>query len=159
MSFIQIRDDDVRQMLNQAAEQLTHLEPLAESLERILVSQTLQNFHSNGRPAWAGLSPVTLALYRKRGITPQGILQRSAGGLRDSVQGDHDKDSATVGAGSGQSKDYAAIHHWGGMAGRNRKVRIKARPYLPMDGQGFLQPEAESAVEYTASYFMSQAFK
>lgn len=159
MGYFQISDENVRQLLINAAQRMDDTTPLAASLERILVSQTLQNFHANGRPAWAGLSPVTLELYRKRGITPQGILQRSAGGLRDSVQGDHSKDSATVGAGSGQSKAYAAIHQWGGFAGRNRKVKIKPRPYLPMDSQGFLQPEAENAVEYTASHFLQQAFK
>lgn len=159
MSFMQIADENVRQTLLDAAAHVGDTTPLAASLERVLVSQTLQNFHTNGRPAWAGLSPVTLEIYRKRGITPQGILQRSPGGLRDSVQGDHDQTSATVGAGSGQSKDYAAIHQWGGFAGRNRKVEIKPRPYLPMDSQGFLQPEAEDAVEYTASYFLQQAFK
>lgn len=159
MNYMQIADENVRQTLMDAAAHVGDSMPLAASIERVLVSQTLQNFHANGRPAWAGLSPVTLEIYRKRGITPQGILQRSAGGLRDSVQGYHDSTSATVGAGSGQSKDYAAIHQWGGMAGRNRKVEIKPRPYLPMDAQGFLQPEAEDAVEYTASFFLQQAFK
>jgi len=159
MSYMQIADENARQTLIDAAAHMSDTTPLAASIERVLVSQTLQNFHANGRPAWAGLSPVTLEIYRKRGITPQGILQRSPGGLRDSVQGEHDQTSATVGAGSGQSKDYAAIHQWGGMAGRNRKVEIKARPYLPMDSQGFLQPEAEDAVEHTASFFLQQAFK
>ncbi|MBK0063959.1 MULTISPECIES: phage virion morphogenesis protein [unclassified Acinetobacter] len=158
MSVIQLRDENVVQTLNRAASGLVNPEPLAAALERVLVSQSLQNFHANGRPAWAGLSPVTLAIYRRQGIVPQGILQRSAGGLRDSVQGDHDSTSATVGAGSGKSTDYAAIHQFGGMAGRGKKVRIPARPYLPMDDAGFLQPEAETAVEYTAQHFLSHLF-
>lgn len=158
MSFIQV-GTELQQKLAQIYNKLENTTLLTSSLERVLVSQTLQNFHANGRPAWAGLSTVTLALYRKQGITPQGILQRSSGGLRDSVQGDHDQDSAMVGAGSGKSKDYAAIHQWSGMAGRGRKVFIKARRYLPMDGNGYLQPEAEDAVEYTASMFLENAFK
>ena len=156
---ILLNDHNLRERLNRVANALENPEPLAADIERVLVSQSLQNFHNNGRPAWAGLSPVTLEIYRRKGIVPQGILQRTAGGLRDSVQGDHDRDSATVGAGSGKSKDYAAIHQWGGFAGRNRKVEIKPRPYLPMDSQGFLQHEAEVAVEYTASYFLTHAFK
>ena len=158
MSVLQLRDENVIQTLNRAASSLLNPEPLAAALERVLVSQSLQNFHANGLPAWAGLSPVTLAIYRRQGIVPQGILQRSAGGLRDSVQGDHDATSATVGAGSGKSADYAAIHQFGGMAGRGKKVRIPARPYLPMDDAGFLQPEAETAIEYTAQYFLSHLF-
>ena len=30
----------------------------------------------------------------------------------------------------GTDKEYAAIHQFGGMAGRNRKVKIPARPFL-----------------------------
>lgn len=159
MSFLQIQDEAVRQRFTQAAQSLLNTQPLAATLERILVSQTLQNFHANGRPKWAGLSPVTFAIYRKQGITPQGILQRSSGGLRDSIQGDHDQNSASVHAGSGKSAAYAAIHQFGGMAGRNRKVKIPARGYLPMLANGFLQPEAESAIDHTATTFLSNLFK
>lgn len=158
MSIIQIRDENVVQTLNRAASSLVNPEPLAAALERVLVSQSLQNFHANGRPAWAGLSPVTLAIYKRQGIIPKGILQRSAGGLRDSVQGDHDATSATVMAGSGKSAAYAAIHQFGGMAGRGKKVRIPARPYLPMDDAGFLQPEAETAAQSSAQYFLNHLF-
>ncbi|MDS7929618.1 phage virion morphogenesis protein [Acinetobacter sp. V102_4] len=158
MSVLQIKDDEVRQKLNQAAQRLVNTEPLTADLERVLVSQSLQNFHANGRPKWAGLSPVTLAKYRKQGIKPQGILQRSPGGLRDSVQGDHDMNSVTIGAGSGKSAAYAPIHQFSGMAGRKRKVKIPARPYLPMNQQGFLQAEAENAVSFVASHYLSTLF-
>ncbi|MDK4527295.1 phage virion morphogenesis protein, partial [Kingella kingae] len=30
---------------------------------------------------------------------------------------------------------YAAIHNFGGMAGRNRKVRIPARPFLVLTNE------------------------
>ncbi|WP_151780571.1 phage virion morphogenesis protein [Acinetobacter bereziniae] len=158
MSFIQV-GQELQQKLAQIYSKLENKTQLTSTLERVLVSQTLQNFHSNGRPAWAGLSPVTLALYRKQGIVPQGILQRSPAGLRDSVQGDHDDESASVGAGSGKSKAYAAIHQFGGMAGRSQKVKIPARPYLPMDANGNLQSEAEDVIEYTASVFLENAFQ
>lgn len=155
---ILLNDHNLRERLNRVANALENPEPLAADIERVLVSQTLQNFHSNGRPAWAGLSAVTIEIYRKQGITPQGILQRTAGGLRDSVQGSHDATSATVGAGSGKSKDYAAIHQFGGMAGRGHKVKIPARPYLPMDENGILQPEAERAIEVVANHYWNRIF-
>lgn len=156
MSYIQIQDDDVRKTFNLAAQRLVNTEPLAADIERILVSQSLQNFQANGRPKWAGLSPVTLAIYSKRGIKPQGILQIS-GALRDSVQGDHDNESVTIGAGSGASAAYAAIHMFGGQAGRGHKVKIPARPYLPFLN-GYLQPEAETAVSFVASHYLSKLF-
>ena len=46
----------------------------------------------------------------------------------------------------GSNKEYAAIHQFGGMAGRGRKVEIPARPYLPLTTDGDLQPEAREEV-------------
>lgn len=156
MAFIQLGDELSLRLL-QAAKKLKQTEVLTAQLERALVSQTLQNFHAQGRPKWAGLSPVTLAIYKKKGIHSSSILQVS-GALRDSIQGDHDKDSVTIMAGSGSSAAYAAIHQFGGMAGRNHKVKIRPRPYLPINAQGFLQPEAVVTVDYIAGIFISNAF-
>lgn len=146
-------DEELRKKVNQIASGLSNPEPLAADIERVLISHTLQNFHHNGRPAWMGLSQKTLESYAKKGIVPLGILQRS-GALKDSVQGDHDNKSVTIGAGSGASKDYAAIHQWGGKAGRGRKVTIPARPYLPIDKAGFLQSEAELGIELIAKHYL-----
>ena len=157
MSAILLNEDVLAKKLYQVHQRLNNPTELTAALERVLVSHTLQNFHANGRPAWAGLSPVTLEIYRRQGHTPKGILQKS-GALRDSIQGTHDNNSATVQAGSGASNEYAAIHQFGGMAGRNRKVRIKARGYLPMDKNGYLQGEAEEAVEVVAGHYWQLIF-
>lgn len=155
---ILLNDHNLRERLNRVANALENPEPLAADIERVLVSQTLQNFHSNGRPAWAGLSAATIEMYRKQGITPQGILQRSPAGLKASIQGEHDQHSVTIMAGSGQSKNYAAIHQFGGMAGRGHKVKIPARPYLPINENGVLQPEAERAIEVVANHYWNRIF-
>lgn len=73
-----------------------------------------QNFRQGGRPKWLGLQ------YRN------GKPLVDTGALRDSVNQNYDNDTAIVGT----NMVYAAIHHFGGMAGRNRKVRIPARPFL-----------------------------
>lgn len=73
-----------------------------------------QNFRQGGRPKWLGLA------YRN------GKPLVDTGALRDSVNQNYDNDTAIVGT----NMVYAAIHHFGGMAGRNRKVRIPARPFL-----------------------------
>jgi len=156
MTIIQI-GDQLSQRLALAANRVQRTEVLTEQLERALISQTLQNFHAQGRPKWAGLSTVTIQMYAKRGIHNSAILQVT-GALRNSIQGDSDKDSVTIQAGSGASAAYAAIQHFGGMAGRGRKVKIKARPYLPITTQGILQPEAERAVDYIAGMFISNSF-
>ena len=78
------------------------------------------------------------------------ILQ-DTGVLRGSIRVYSDSDSVTIGAArvktkAGTPMEYAAIHQFGGMAGRNRKVRIPARPFLPVDRDGNLSPEAERGV-------------
>ncbi|UOO82811.1 phage virion morphogenesis protein [Uruburuella testudinis] len=46
----------------------------------------------------------------------------------------------------GSNKPYAAIHHLGGQAGRDKKVTIPARPYLPINGSGALQSGADKRI-------------
>jgi phage virion morphogenesis protein len=131
--------------LNGLAMKLKHTTPLMRDIERALVSETLLNFQSQGRPKWAGLAPSTIARYSRQGKSVNMILQQK-GFLKGSVQGSHDATSATVGAGSGPSSAYAAIQQWGGLAGRGLKSKIPSRKYIPIDEKGYLQPEAEETV-------------
>ena len=75
-----------------------------------------QNFRQGGRPKWLGLK------YRN------GKPLTDTGALRNSLSEHYDNDTAIVGT----NMVYAAIHHFGGMAGRNRKVRIPARPFMTL---------------------------
>lgn len=78
------------------------------------------------------------------------ILQ-DTGVLRGSIRVYSDRDSVTIGAArvktkAGTPMQYAAIHQFGGMAGRGKKVRIPARPFIPVDRDGNLSPDAERGV-------------
>ena len=53
------------------------------------------------------------------------------GTLRNSLSEHYDNDTALVGT----NMVYAAIHHFGGMAGRGRKVRIPARPFMTLTNE------------------------
>ena len=41
---------------------------------------------------------------------------------------------------------YAAIHQFGGQAGRGKKVTIPARPFLPVKLDGSLYPQEQSEI-------------
>ena len=66
----------------------------------------------------------------------------NAGGLKGSISTDYDASRAMVGT----NKVYGPIHQFGVEAGRNHSVELEARPYLPLTGDGELQPEAETSV-------------
>lgn len=78
-----------------------------------------KNFHSEGRPAWLGLAPGTIASRIKSGTWPGKILQRT-GQLASSIESRSDSTSATVGT----NLAYAAIQQ---MGGKTRAHTITAR--------------------------------
>ena len=78
-----------------------------------------QNFTQGGRPEWLALK------YRS------GIPLNDTGALRQSIDELSDNDTALVGT----NMVYAAIHQFGGWAGRNRKVYIPARPFLQLTNE------------------------
>ncbi len=69
------------------------------------------------------------------------ILQDTVN-LKNGIRAFPDKVGVTIGS----PLKYAAIHQFGGMAGRNRKVRIPKRQFIPIDENGTLTPEAERGV-------------
>ena len=87
---------------------------------------------------WQKLKASTIARRRKGSSQP--LLD--TGRLRNSIS------FRLIGNGVevGTNVRYAAIHQFGGEAGRGRKVEIPARPYLPLTTDGDLQPEAREEV-------------
>jgi len=84
-----------------------------------------QNFLAEGRPEkWTPLSAATMAgrIRRKRGMK---ILTVSAM-LQNSIAFNVGRNKVSIGT----NLIYGRIQQKGGMAGRGRKVKIPARPYL-----------------------------
>ena len=151
--------DELQRVLNQAARQTSNTSPLMRTIRTQLLSQTQQNFRAQGRPKWPALSDVTIKNYERLGISTDGLLRRSDS-LYNSIQTFSDATSATISAGGGnQSGAYAAIQQWGGMAGRGRKVKIPARPYIPIDANGNLQPEAVDGVHQVLMAHLRRSFR
>ena len=108
--------------------------PLMRSIAGTMESAVLQNFDVGGRPKWLGLK------YR------QGTPLVDTENLMNSITSYYDNDSAEVGT----NEPYAAIHQFGGKAGRGRKVDIPARPYLVLTPQ-----DEEDILEDVQAYFRS----
>lgn len=110
---------EVAIVLERLAQATTHRTPLMRSIAGTMESAVLQNFDVGGRPKWLGLK------YR------QGTPLVDTENLMGSITSAYTNDEAIVGT----NEPYAAIHQFGGKAGRGRKVDIPARPFLALTPQ------------------------
>lgn len=135
MFEIKIESQAVMSALARLANGGRDMSPVMHTISTEMFVQTEANFAADGRPKWLGLKNPS---ERRRG----GQILQDTGQLAASISSSSDATSATVGS----NKVYAAIHQLGGKAGRGHKSTIPARPFLPVDAQGNLQPEAEDSV-------------
>ena len=182
MSFIEINNSELTTKLSQAAGAMQDTSPLTAAIAGSFVAVVDDNFAAQGRPTWAGRKPSTIKSYQRRGLSYGGVLQLS-GALRSRITSSSDRDSASIGS----NMPYAAIQHFGGTikhpgGTRYQKgahlasftknsftgptsgvtgvhdIQIKARPYLPMDENGFLQPEAEVEIFKDVDFYWKKFF-
>ncbi len=104
------------------------------------VTETQMRFEAEtdpqGRP-WQGLAASTLQ--KRRQANPR--ILRDQANLYDSITHRVGSNSAEVGT----NRVYARIHQLGGVAGRGKKTKIPARPYLGVSREG--QKEILAIVE------------
>lgn len=131
------------------------LAPLMKGIAAEMASVTEENLEEQGRPDWESLSSITTDRREQSGTWPGQMLQVSAGGLAASVTTQATDSSALVGS----NKPYAAMMHFGGKKADFPHLwgDIPGRPYLPMDVEGKLQPEAEDAILDLALQHLSKA--
>jgi len=130
---IKIDNKDVERKLLELAQKGENLRPLMKNIAGVLASSTEENFKQEGRPdKWTDLADVTKKNREKINKWPGQILQVE-GQLASSVTTQYDDASAVIGS----NKDYARIHQLGGDAGRGKKVKIPARPYLQLTDDDF----------------------
>ena len=157
MITIQVNSSAVFSALDQLKQSVSNLEPAMRDIADELRYQTLANFEQQGNPPWQRLSRATLEgrvltnAKKKGGTLKDGRVSRGAmvsakilqdtGALKNSIQPSHTANSATVSS----DRKYAAIHQFGGKAGRGNKVDIPARPFFPIAGNS-LTPIAQKAV-------------
>ncbi|QTH16513.1 phage virion morphogenesis protein [Pseudomonas corrugata] len=144
MFTLELNHQHLQQTLNKVEKTIGDLTPLMHSLAAELASQTEENFEHEGRPEWPELSDTTTERRAKTGHWPGKILQVSAAGLAASITTQVTESSALVGS----NKPYAAMMQFGGDQADFPQLwgDIPGHPYLPMDAEGNLQPEAEKAI-------------
>jgi phage virion morphogenesis protein len=126
---ISIVGDDVEGALRRLLGQMQDMTPAMRAISATLADSIEESFDQEADPetgeVWQPLSDVTVALRIKQGTWPGKMLQISQGGLAASFAPSWSNRHAVAAS----NKPYAAIQHFGGMAGKNRKVKIPARPY------------------------------
>ncbi len=144
MLTVELENQRIQNVLREIERAVGDLTPLMRGVAAELAQQTEQNFENEGRPEWAELSDITTKRRDKHGNWPGQILQVSAAGLAASITTHASHSSALVGS----NKPYAAMMQFGGEQADFPYLwgDIPERPYLPMDTEGNLQPEAEEAV-------------
>lgn len=106
--------------------------PLMRRISGDMMDAVEENFEREGRPKWKSLAESTIESRKRQKKWPGKILQIGGGrGLAGSITPRYSAKEAIVGT----NLIYARIHQKGGMAGRGRKVKIPARPYLTITNQ------------------------
>ena len=139
--------DEVQQLLKHIGKRTDDTRALTGEIANTLYNVTMESFASQSSPAgvpWQRLSDVTLRRKKHKGK----ILYES-GQLHRRIYHTHDDTTATVGV----NLPYAAIHQFGGKAGRGGRVHIPQRPYLPLQESGDLYPKAWEEIAFVLEAF------
>ncbi len=140
MAEIIISIEKLKGRLEKLSKVLANKKPLLRRIANTLQNVTEESFDKQTSPfgrRWKPNSPKTLAGKRgnkvliKSGHLSQSFTQKITG------------NSVRVGT----NKTYAAIHQFGGKAGRGKKVSIPARPFMPIKSNGEIPKDLEDKLE------------
>ncbi|SDE72425.1 phage virion morphogenesis protein [Desulfuromonas thiophila] len=128
MITVTVNDAAVNRQLQALASKVSDLSPVMAGLSEILLEEVRDNLANEHGPTgpWPRLSPRTVLRRALQHKWPGKMLQVS-GALKNTLVPGHGARAAWVSAGT---RRYAAIHQFGGQAGRGRRVTIPPRPYL-----------------------------
>ncbi len=157
---IEVRDNGVREALNALAERTANMKPILQKIGEDIKERTKQRFSTSTGPdgqRWAPNARSTIEAFiaKRRGFGKRGINKKGQalamskkpliGESRDLSREFHvhaDQASVTI----GNTMRYSAIQQFGGLAGKGRKVKIPARPFLPIRESGELYPQDRSLI-------------
>ena len=129
MAEIIISIEELQGKLERLSKALENKTPLLRRIANTMQNVTEESFDKQASPfgeKWKDNAPSTKKNKQGNKILIQsGLLSQS---FTQKVTGN----SAQVGT----NKAYAAIHQFGGKAGRGKKVSIPARPFMPINKNG-----------------------
>ncbi|WP_297813137.1 phage virion morphogenesis protein [uncultured Helicobacter sp.] len=140
MAEIIISIEELQGKLEKLSKALENKMPLLRRVANTLQNTTEESFDKQASPfgeKWKPNAPKTLQ--KKRGnkiLIQSGLLSQS---FTQKVTGS----SAQVGT----NKSYAAIHQFGGKAGRGKRVTIPARPFMPINKNGEIPKDLGERLE------------
>ena len=141
MLYIEINTSDLERKMRGVALGLQQPARLMDDLSDVMYNEVIKNFEMQGRPSWKKLSPVTLA--KKEGNRKLQEGGTNSEDLIGSFEARVEGDTAVV----SNAVTYAAIHNFGGKAGRGLKVDIPARPFMTLPAKG-RQALADACADY-----------
>jgi len=152
---IEVDDEGVKKSLRELSDRVEDLTPVMKMIGELLVSSVQENFNREGRYSepgswrggskrWKPLAPSTIKQRKRLGYWPGQILTRT-GRLRSSINYRAGRDHVAVGT----NVIYAAIHQFGGKAGRGHRANIPARPFLVVQDE-----DLEEIREIIADYIL-----
>lgn len=140
MAEITLSIEELQGKLEKLSKALENKMPLLRRVANTFQNVTEESFDKQASPfgeKWKLNAPKTLQ--KKRGnkiLIKSGLLSQS---FTQKVTGS----SAQVGT----NKQYAAIHQFGGKAGRGKKVSIPARPFMPINKNGEIPKDLDERLE------------
>jgi phage virion morphogenesis protein len=130
------------------------LKDIGNHLENV-IGESFENEKSPAGKKWkANIETKELKKWKLDAIQKDKEFRKAilhdTGALSRSFKKKVTKESVVVGT----NLEYAAIHQFGGKAGRGRKVVIPARPYLPITQKGDLFKKVEKEIEEIITDFI-----
>jgi len=142
--------EDLTRKLKELQKKLRNLKPLFNQIGHTLIEGVEENFESEsffGKP-WTPLVEATKKQKAKRGY--EKILQ-NRGRLAESI----DFEASNGGLTLGTNIEYAAVHQFGGNAGRAGSATIPARPFLPIDQDKEMPKETQEEILQAVEFYLS----
>jgi len=172
---ITVDDAAVQAKLKELSARVKNMRPVLQTIGEGIVERTKRRFETSTDPAgkpWKPNSAATLGILtarlsgQKSKVKKDGSLnasgQRALANKKPLIVKGNLHRQFHIGVTNGvlivsNSMQYAAIHQFGGEAGKNRKVTIPARPFLPIHQNGTLYPADQSEILKTLNEYLRDA--